>query len=93
MKISYSPEAVADLVRLREFIEVNNPDAARRVATALKRGIGQLKTFPHMGVEVPQAPSPKMVRDLIIGKYTVRYLLRSSDIYILRVWHHRENRL
>ncbi len=91
MKISYSPEAVDDLIRLRGFIEVKNPAAAQRAATAILKGIGHLKTFPHLGVEVPQAPSPKMIRDLIIGKYTVRYLVRANDIYILRIWHHREN--
>jgi len=93
MKISYSPEAIDDLVCLREFIEVKNPAAAQRTATAILEGIGHLKTFPYLGVEVPQAPSPKMVRDLIIGKYTARYLVRSSDIHILRIWHHRENGL
>ncbi len=93
MKILYSPEAVNDLIRLRKFIEVENPLAAQRVASAIKKGIKQLKTFPYLGVEVPQAPNPEMIRDLIIGKYIVRYLIRSNDIYILRVWHHKENRL
>ncbi len=93
MKIFYSPESVNDLIRLRKFIEVENPLAAQRVAIAIKKGINQLKTFPYLGVEVPQAPNPEMIRDLIIGKYIVRYLIRSNDIYILRVWHHKENRL
>ncbi|MCK5354007.1 MAG: type II toxin-antitoxin system RelE/ParE family toxin [Methyloprofundus sp.] len=34
-----------------------------------------------------------MVRDLIIGNYIARYLIRSKKIDILRVWHHKENRL
>jgi len=93
MKILYSPEAVNDLIRLRKFIEVENPSAAQRIALAIKKGINQLKTFPYLGVEVALAPNPEMIRDLIIGKYIVRYLIRSNDIYILRVWHHKENRL
>jgi len=44
MKIFYSPEAVNDLIRLRKFIEVKNPLAAQRVASAIKKGIKQLKT-------------------------------------------------
>ncbi len=32
-----------------------------------------------------------MIRDLMIGKHIVRYLIRSQDIYILRVWHQKEN--
>ncbi len=93
MKISYTPESIDDLKRLREFIEVKNPLAAQRVASSLSKGIGQIKTFPYLGIEVQQAPNPEMVRDLIMGNYIARYLLRSNKIDILRVWHHKENRL
>ncbi len=93
MRISYTPESIDDLKRLREFIEVKNPLAAQRVATSILKGISQLKTFPYIGVEVQQAPDPEIVRDLIIGNYIARYLIRSKKIYILRVWHHKEDRL
>jgi toxin ParE1/3/4 len=93
MRISYTPEAIDDLRKLREFIEVKNPLAAQRVATSILKGISQLKTFPYLGVEVQQAPNPEMVRDLIIGNYIARYLIRSKKIDILRVWHHKEDRL
>ncbi len=92
MRISYTPEAIADLKRLREFIEVKKPLAAHRIASSILKGIGQLKMFPFLGVEVQQAPDPEMIRDLIIGNYIVRYLIRSQRIDILRVWHHREER-
>jgi len=93
MRISYTPESIDDLKRLREFIEVKNPLAAQRVATSILKGISQLKTFPYIGVEVQQAPNPEIVRDLIIGNYIARYLIRSKKIDILRVWHHKEDRL
>ncbi len=93
MRISYTPEAIGDLRRLREFIEVKNPLAAQRVATLILKGISQLKAFPYLGVEVQQAPNPEMVRDLIIGNYTARYLIRSKKIDILRAWHYKEDRL
>jgi len=93
MKISYSIESINDLKRLREFIEEKNPPAAQRIATSIKKGINQLKSFPYLGVKVEQAPDPETVRDLIHGNYTVRYLLLSNEINILRIWHHKENRL
>ncbi len=93
MRISYTLEAIDDLKRLREFIEVENPLAAQRVATSILKGISQLKMFPYLGVEVQQAPNPEMVRDLLIGNYITRYLIRSEKIDILRVWHHKEERL
>jgi len=92
MKISYTPESIEDLNRLREFIEVKNPQAAQRTANSILQGIHQLATFPYLGVEVQQAPNPKIVRDLILGNYIVRCLVRTTEIHILRVWHHKENR-
>ena len=91
MKILFTPESIEDLKRLRDFIEVKNPEAAQRIAISIKKGISQLKAFPYLGVEVQQAPNPEIVRDLIIGRYIARYLIRSNKIYILRVWHHKEN--
>ncbi len=93
MRISYAPEAIDDLKRLRAFIQEKNPPAAQRIANSLLKGISQLKRFPNLGVEVQQAPHPEMVRDLIIGRYTVRYLIRANKIDILRIWHHEEQRL
>ena len=90
MKIDYSPESIRDLIRLREFIEVNNPVAAKRIASELLAGIGKLKIFPRMGLPVTRAPDPKVIRDLFIGRYMVRYHVSSENIIVLRVWHGKE---
>lgn len=92
MRVSYSREAVSDLIRLREFIATHNPSAAKKVAFSLQKGISQLKTFPYLGVEVELAPNPELIRDLILGGYIVRYLIHTEEIYILRIWHHKEDR-
>jgi len=39
MRISYSPESIEDLKRLREFIEVKNPQAAKKIAESILKGI------------------------------------------------------
>ncbi len=95
MKLTYSSESVNDLIRLREFIEIKNPQAAKRIAQSIKKGINQLKSFPYLGVKVEKAPDPEIIRDIIIGNYTARYLIRSKEITVLRIWHHKEqeNRL
>ena len=90
MKINYSPESINDLIRLREFIEVKNPAAAKPIANELLAGIGKLKIFPKMGLPVKRAPDPEVIRDLFIEQYTVRYLVGSQNIFILRVWHGKE---
>ncbi len=93
MKLSYSREAVSDLIRLRTFIASKNPEAAQKIARLIQKGITQLKTSPYLGVEVELAPNPEMIRDLIVGNYIARYLIHQKHAYILRVWHHKEERL
>lgn len=87
MKLVYTDEAIDDLKRLREFISVHNPPAAARFATELVGKIELLPDFPKMGTPVEMAPVPDSVRDMVFGKYVVRYSVHASVIIILRVWH------
>ncbi len=90
MRIQYSPESVDDLVRLREFIEIKNPHAAKRIANEIIQGIEKLKLFPKMGITVKRSSEIDKIRDLFISNYTVRYLVGENDIFILRIWHGKE---
>jgi plasmid stabilization system protein ParE len=92
MKLAYSEEAVADLVRLRAFVAENDPLAAARVAAELMARIENLRLFPAMGRAVELAPEPKAIRDAIFGKYVIRYTAYSETVVILRLWHHFEDR-
>lgn len=91
MKIRYSPESIDDLHRVVEFVEVKNPFAARRIAIDLQEGVEKLKQFPKIGLPVLKAPDPEQIRDLYITNYTVRYLIAEEIIYVLRIWHDKEN--
>lgn len=91
MRLVYSEEAVADLVRLRAFIAENDPAAASRIASELMARIENLGQFPRIGVEVPQAPQPGAVRDMVFGSYVVRYAAQAESVVVLRLWHHLEN--
>ncbi len=90
MKTVFTPQSIEDLTRLREFIAIKNPGAAKRTANTLVDGIKKLKRFPYIGVQVNSAPDPEILRDLILGNYIVRYLILDKTINILRMWHHRE---
>ena len=91
MKIKYSPESIGDLQRLVEFVEDKNPYAARRIAIDLQEGIERLKQFPQIGLPILKATNPEQLRDLYLSDYTVRYLMTDEVIYILRIWHGKEN--
>jgi len=90
MGLIFSKAAVHDLVRLREFIAKHNPDAAQRVSRRLRGAIKGLVNNPQIGRPVPDLPGE--IRELIFGKYIVRYEVRANSLYILRLWHGKEDR-
>ena len=92
MRLVFSVEAVADLVRLRAFISANDPSAAARIGDELLTRIALVCRFPEMGKSVPLAPDPEIVRDAIFGTYLVRYTIHPSSIVVLRIWHQFEVR-
>ena len=91
MKVKYSPQSVSDLQRVVEFVENKNPYTARRIAIDPQEGVERLKQFPQIGLPVLKAADPEQLRDLYVGDYTVRYLISDEVIYILRIWHGKEN--
>ena len=91
MKLKYSPQSIADLKRLYDFIAAKNPLSARKMAIEIQENTEKLKLFPHVGLPVTHAENTKIIRDLYIGNYTLRYLIDNNDIvYVLRIWHNKE---
>jgi toxin ParE1/3/4 len=90
MRLIFSRAAVLDLVRLREFIAMHNPGAVKRVSRRLRGAIKGLVNNPQIGRPVPDLPGE--VRELIFGKYIARYEVRAHSLYILRIWHGKEDR-
>lgn len=48
-QVRYSEDAIADLLALREYIALNNPTAAARVAARIRRSVDRLATHPKFG--------------------------------------------
>ena len=90
MRLIFSRAAVLDLVRLREFIAMHNTGAAKRVSRRLLGAIKNLVSNPQIGRPVPDLPGE--VRELIFGKYISRYEVRTHSLYMLRIWHGKEDR-
>ncbi len=67
------------------------PEAAANVIVALTRGPSLLIDQPRMGARLEGFAS-REVRRIIVGKYEMRYEVLNDVIYILRIWHSREDR-
>jgi len=91
MKIRWTSKGHSDLVRLHEFLVSVNPPAAARAIRALVTAAGRLPEHPRIGEKLEQF-EPLEVRRILIGDYEMRYEIRGSTLYILRLWHTREDR-
>jgi plasmid stabilization system protein ParE len=91
MKIRWSTKAAGDLARLHEFLRPVAPAAAARVIRQLASAPDRLAEFPRLGEKL-EAYEPREVRRIIVGDYEMRYEIAAGTIFILRLWHCRENR-
>lgn len=91
MNIKWTSKGNSDLVRLHEFLVSVNPRAAANAVRALVAAAGRLTEHPRIGEKLEQY-EPLEVRRILVSDYEMRYEIRNSTIYILRLWHTREHR-
>ncbi|WP_419811015.1 type II toxin-antitoxin system RelE/ParE family toxin [Bacterioplanoides sp.] len=89
MRLKFTAVALNDLKRLRNFIAVKNPDAARRYSERLQNSIKRLVDYPEMGMTIEELAG---VRELVAGDYVVRYFVKNDIVYILKIYHKKEDR-
>lgn len=66
--------------------------AAARVVQQLARAPDRLFDHPRIGEKL-DAYAPREVRRIIVGSYELRYEIADATVFILRLWHCRENRI
>lgn len=91
MRLQWTASALADITRLYDFLAPLNQAAAARTVQSLTAAPSKLLSSPYMGKPLNEF-APRDVRQLIVGQYEMRYELAESTIYILRLWHTREDR-
>jgi plasmid stabilization system protein ParE len=91
MKIIWSSGALGDIARLHDFLSAVNPSAAAKAVQSLAAAPDKLIEHPRLGEKLDQF-SPHEVRRIFVGRYELRYEIRDGDIFVLRLWHTRENR-
>lgn len=89
MKLKFTAQALKDLHRLKAFIAKKNPIAATKYIDRLLKTIQQLMAQPKLGKAIEEEP---LVRQIVAGNYVVRYAIGSENIYILNIWHGKEDR-
>ena len=91
MELRWTSKGLSDLARLYDFLALVNRRAATQVVRSLIAAAARLREFPRIGSKLDQY-APREVRRIIVGNYEMRYEIRDAVIYVLRIWHTRENR-
>ena len=91
MELKWTSRALSDLARLYDFLTPVNKPAAARTVQALAAAPPSLLVNPRIGEKLEEF-DPREVRRILVGKYEIRYEIQESTIYVLRLWHTREDR-
>ncbi|MBA3034585.1 MAG: type II toxin-antitoxin system RelE/ParE family toxin [Gammaproteobacteria bacterium] len=91
MALKWTSKGLSDLARLYEFLAPVNQPAAARAVQALVAAPASLLANPRIGEKLEEF-EPREVRRILVGKYEMRYEIQESTIYVLRLWHTREDR-
>lgn len=91
MELKWTSKALSDLARLYEFLAPENKQTAAKTVLSLTKAPTLLLTNPRIGEQLFEF-LPREVRRLLVGHFEMRYELQQQTIYILRLWHTREER-
>jgi plasmid stabilization system protein ParE len=91
MDLKWTNQAYSDLKRLHELLAATDAEAAARAVRDFIAAAARLLSHPRLGERLSRY-EPREVRKLVIGNYELRYEIRADTIYLLRLWHARENR-
>jgi len=91
VSLRWARSAYADLKRIHEFLEPVDPVAAARAVQAIVARVRRIPQQPRLGEQLPGFGG-REVRRVLIRKYEVRYEISGSDVYVLRIFHTREDR-
>jgi plasmid stabilization system protein ParE len=89
--LRWTASARADLARLHEFLEPVNPRAAALAVRQLVAGAKRIPARPRLGQRL-RGFAGREVRRILIGDYEIRYELAGRDVFVLRIFHTREDR-
>lgn len=90
--VKFTPAALGDLVRLREFLRPRNPAAAKRAAQAIIKAIQLLEQHPQIGrpIEEMALEYRELLIDFGESGYVALYRYESDQVTVLSLRHQKE---
>lgn len=86
MKLTWSPEAVAQFEAILDFIGARSPANAEKWGRQFLSAIKKLAPFPESGRAIPEH-GDEILREWLLGRYRVAYIVTDTTVEIVAVWH------
>jgi toxin ParE1/3/4 len=86
MKVRYASRARNDIEEIYSYIAKENPQAAKRVKSAILATIKFVASRPYVGIKNARATE---LRSRLVSRYPnrIHYLIRGQDMLILHIRH------
>lgn len=91
MDLVWTDASLSDLDRIYRHLEPVNPSAAARTIRGLTAAPRRLLEFPRIGTRLSEF-EPREIHRVIVDDYEIRYEIAQDTIFVLRVWHAKEDR-
>jgi plasmid stabilization system protein ParE len=86
LKVTYTEEAVADIVQAITYLNERNPTAAAKLDAEIARCIERLADHEFEG-PVSRLRSGAVVRSWAVPRFRIYYQRHPNELLILRVYH------
>ncbi len=91
MTLTLSARAERDLAEQIEWLAERSPQAARKATARILHVFDLLEEYPSIGAETDRGWREKSVR---FGRdnYAICYVVRGRDVFVVRIFHSRQDR-
>jgi toxin ParE1/3/4 len=86
MIVHWTETAIKHLTAIYQYIALDSPIYAQRMADKIVRRSEQIGIFPHSGRQVPEYEAPD-IREIIEPPYRIIYRVKTDQIDVLAVIH------
>jgi toxin ParE1/3/4 len=87
MRVRWTTDAADDLERICDYIALERPDSAQRVAKSVVDRIGELKTFPRIGRSGRVAGTRELAFPPLPYVAIYEILDAQDEVQVLRILH------
>lgn len=92
LTLVWSSTARYDLIKLREFIQAENPRSAQRSSEKIIKAVKLILNNLAIGIQLEGREDRELFTSFGKNGYILRYQIIDQKVVVLKIWHTREDR-